>query len=343
MRLLVPVDSLRPRGGVERSTLEVTERLAARGHEVLAPYREDGELRPRWEQVADLRPVRGFAWTRRSALPDTWRLRGSLAGLRAHHPQVIWLNRAEHLVWGLLAARRTGADLVVHLRQPPRTRVPEWADRRVTSWLAVSESVAAGWTRAGATRITVVPNGVDPDAYRPAPGRAPGRTVLYLGRFVPEKGLDVLAAAWADIPDADLVAVGTGSPGPLAALPRSTVLAEQADVTGLLQRADVLVLPSTWQEPFGRVVIEALSAGVPVVASRVGGIPDLLTGELADGLVPAGDPTALAAAVRQMLERGQDPAFRDRCRAHVAAHFTLDHTTDLVEQHLLRAAARGAL
>ncbi len=342
MRLLVPVDSLRPRGGVERSTLEVTERLAARGHEVLAPYREDGALRPRWEHAAELRDVRSFAWARRSAPADTWALRGSLRGVRAQSAEVVWLNRAEHLVWGLLAARRGRSGLVVHLRQPPRSRVPAWADRRVASWLAVSQSVATTWAEAGATRVTVVPNGVDPGAYPPGPTRPTGRTVLYLGRFAPEKGLDVLARAWADIPDAELVAAGTGAPGPLAGLARATILPEQTEVVGLLQQADVLVLPSTWQEPFGRVVIEALSAGVPVVASAVGGIPDLLTGELSDGLVPPGDPAALAIAVRRTLDRVRDPAFRDRCRTHVAEHFSLERTTDLVEEHLLRATSEGA-
>ncbi len=341
MRLLVPVDSLRPRGGVERSTLEVTERLVARGHDVLSPYREDGALASRWEAIAELRQVRSFAWARRTAVQDTWRLRGSLTGVAERRPQAVWLNRAEHLVWGLLAARRANAGLVVHLRQPPRTRVPAWADRRVGSWLAVSSSVADTWREAGATRIIVVPNGIDPEAYPAGPTRPAGRTVLYLGRFAPEKGLEVLARAWPQVPDADLLAAGTGPSGELAGLSRTTVLPEQADVVPLLQRADVLVLPSTWQEPFGRVVIEALSAGVPVVASAVGGVPDLLTGPLSDGLVPAGDPTALAAAIGRLLDTSGDPAHRQLCRDHVEKHFHLDRTTDTIEQELVRAATRG--
>lgn len=335
MRLLVPVDSLRPRGGIERSALEVTEVLAAHGHTVLTPYREDGSLRGRWEAVAQLQQVRSFAWRRHAAPRDTWALRGTLRGSRAFSPEVIWLNRSEHLVWGLLAARWTGAGLVVHLRQPPTYRVTPWVDRRVHRWLAVSEAVATAWRARGATRVEVVPNGVDPLAYPPPVGRAPGRTVLYLGRFAPEKGLDILARAWPLVPDADLVAAGPGDPRALCSLARVTVLPEQVDVVPLLQAADVLVLPSTWQEPFGRVVVEALSAGVPVVASAVGGIPEILTGELAEGLVPAGDHVALAQAVEKALSRA--PEYRARCREHAADHFALARTAAVVEAFLVEA------
>ncbi len=339
MRLLIPVDSLRPRGGIERSALEVTEVLVTHGHSVLTPYREDGALRSRWEAVAQLQPVRSFAWRRHAALSDTWAMRGALTGSRAFAPDAIWLNRSEHLVWGLLAARWTGAGLVVHLRQPPTYRVTPWVDRRVHRWLAVSEAVASAWRARGATRVEVVPNGVDPLAY-PAPvERSGSRTVLYLGRFAPEKGLDILARAWPLIPDAELVAAGPGDASALGRLDRVTVLPEQVNVVPLLQDADVLVLPSTWQEPFGRVVVEALSAGVPVVASAVGGIPEILTGELAEGLVPAGDPQALAQAVQHALERAQEPAYRARCQAHAADRFSLSRTASLVEAVLVEASS----
>ena len=337
MRLLVPVDSLRPRGGIERSALEVTEVLAAHGHTVLTPYREDGALHDRWECVAQLQQVRSFAWRRHAAPGDTWALRGTLRGSRAFAPDAIWLNRSEHLVWGLLAARWTGAGLVVHLRQPPTYRVSPWVDRRVHRWLAVSEAVATAWRARGATRVEVVPNGVDPLAYPPPVTRAARRTVLYLGRFAPEKGLDILARAWPLVPDADLVAAGPGDASVLRSLARVTVLPEQVDVVPLLQDADVLVLPSTWQEPFGRVVVEALSAGVPVVASAVGGIPEILTGELANGLVPAGDHVALARAIEQALSQG--PEYRVRCREHAADRFSLARTAAAVEAVLVEASS----
>jgi glycosyltransferase involved in cell wall biosynthesis len=328
VRLLVPVDSLRPRGGIERSALEVTEALAARGHTVLTHYREGGALRPRWEAVAELQQIRSFAWRRQSAPADSWALRGALNGARAFAPDAIWLNRSEHLVWGLLAAQWTGAGLVVHLRQPPTYQVTAWVDRRVHRWLAVSEAVAIAWRAKGATRVEVVPNGVDPSAYPLPVGRAPGRNVLYLGRFAPEKGLDILARAWPLVPDADLVAAGPGD-GSVLDLPCVTLLNEHVDVVPLLQDADVLVLPATWQEPFGRVVIEALSAGVPVVASAVGGIPEILTGEFARGLVPPGDAPALAQAITTALTL--DAAYRTRCREHVKANFSLTRTAGAVE------------
>ena len=89
----------------------------------------------------------------------------------------------------------------------------------------------------------------------------------------------------------------TASAAPLGAAVR--FLGHRADVPALLAAADVFVLPSVWEgQPL--ILQEALRAGRPIVATRVGGIPDL-TGEDGALLIPPGDPAALAAAVRRVL------------------------------------------
>jgi glycosyltransferase involved in cell wall biosynthesis len=142
--------------------------------------------------------------------------------------------------------------------------------------------------------------------------------VLAVGRLTAQKGFGTLltaAASWRDMdPEPLLVIAGEG---PRSAELRSKAaslgvaaqfLGHRDDVPALLARAAVFVLPSVWEgQPLA--LQEALRAGVPVVASRVGGIPDI-TGDAAV-LVPPGDAARLAAAVRSVLD---DPALAARLR-----------------------------
>jgi glycosyltransferase involved in cell wall biosynthesis len=143
--------------------------------------------------------------------------------------------------------------------------------------------------------------------------------VLAVGRLAPQKGYATLLAAaalWRDLqPSPLLVIVGEG---PLEAQLKRQAAAlglavqfagPRRDVPALLASAAVFVLPSLWEgQPL--ILQEALRAGAPVVATRVGGTPEL-TGADAALLVPPGDPERLAAAVRQVLT---DPALAARLR-----------------------------
>ena len=156
-----------------------------------------------------------------------------------------------------------------------------------------------------------------------APGVPPpdGRpVVLAVGRLAAQKGFGVLldaAARWRDLePEPRLVIAGDGPlAGELSARAaalgvRAEFLGRRDDVPALLASADVFVLPSRWEgQPL--VLQEALRAGVPVVATRAGGIP-ALTGDEVALLVPPGDAARLAEAVRAVL---RDPALAARLRA----------------------------
>jgi len=100
-------------------------------------------------------------------------------------------------------------------------------------------------------------------------------------------------------------------------------------------------LPSLWSEPFGRVVIESMACETPVVASRVGGISEILTGEFAEWMVTAGQPGELASRVLAITEQSAaDPGIGQRARAHVASRFSVDRMVDGVEHALLGAVER---
>jgi len=212
--------------------------------------------------------------------------------------------------------------------------------RRADSVLCVSEDLEQRMRAAGARRVAHAPvpaYSIPPPALRtdgaarmPAvtdvgPGRPLGPLgplgplVLAVGRLAPQKGFGTLleaASSWRDIkPEPVLVIVGEG---PLEARLKSQAAAlhldarfpgHRDDVPALLAAAAVFVLPSVWEgQPL--ILQEALRAGVPVVATRVGGIPEI-TGEDAALLVAPGDPDRLADAVRAVLT---DPALAGRMR-----------------------------
>jgi glycosyltransferase involved in cell wall biosynthesis len=193
-----------------------------------------------------------------------------------------------------------GADLVLCVSPDLERRMRAAGARRVERAV-----IAAPEAARGPAAVRVAPGPVAPASIAPA-GRP---VVLAVGRLAAQKGFGVLleaAAGWRDLDPAPLVAVA--GDGPLAGELRASAaglgldalfLGRRDDVPALLAAAAVFVLPSMWEgQPL--VLQEALRAGVPVVATRVGGV-SCLTGEDAAVLVPCGDPRALAAAVRSVL------------------------------------------
>lgn len=183
-------------------------------------------------------------------------------------------------------------------------------------------------------------------------GIAPGTpTVLYYGRLTRSKGVLALLDAWALVlerhaarhPVTSPAGTGpevrppllvlAGAVGPdeagevraaVAALPEDSVLVlpERDDVVPLLHAADMVVVPSIEPEGFGRVVVEAMSTGRPVVAAAGGGTGEILSGEWAGSTVDPTDAHALADKVLATLERVErDPSLGDRCRAWVRDHY----------------------
>ena len=119
-------------------------------------------------------------------------------------------------------------------------------------------------------------------------------------------------------------------------------LGRRADVPALFRAADLLALPSRFQEPFGRVLIEAMACGIPAVATAVGGIPEILSGPFNRFLVPSGDVDQLAAVVGSLSRwRETDPDLGQRCRDHVIRNFPLTSTLDGAERCLLEAVQIG--
>ena len=175
---------------------------------------------------------------------------------------------------------------------------------RVDLFLAVSEFLRAKHVEAGlpAERVSVKRN----FAWSARRREGPGEYVLFAGRLSPEKGVRTLLDASRRI-DAPVVIVGDGPDGDeLRRLAPKRVsflgAVEAARMPELLAGARALVLPSIWYEGAPRTVLEAYAAGVPVVASSIGALPDLVDDTVTGLLVPPGDSASLAAAIERLSD-----------------------------------------
>ena len=224
---------------------------------------------------------------------------------------------------------------MLYSAQNIRKRYPvpfRWIERRALRHAAgayVCNEEAARILTAKGLRgpARVIGLGVDLELFRPAERTAPGHppTVGFVGRLVPEKGLGVLLAAVAGT-DWRVEVAGDG-PGraDFVGQAERLGLADRVSFVGyvgdrlpeLYRRLDVLAVPSLatrrWVEQFGRVAVEAMASGVPVVASREGALPDVVAG--AGILVASDDPAELRAGITAALEPARWSELREAGRS----------------------------
>ena len=209
-----------------------------------------------------------------------------------------------------------GSDINIIAKLPGPRRLSAWALPQATKVVAVSRALADEVAALGVPRerIAIVMNGVDAELFHPRDRAAARRELglpqsgplaLYVGNLKVEKGVLDLAAAWSQlgVPAATLAIVGGGpAKGELetavAAMPSVRLVGPQplSSIPTWMAACDVLVLPSH-AEGTPNVVLEALACGRRVVATTVGGIPDLITSDVLGELVPPRDPNSLAVAL----------------------------------------------
>jgi phosphatidylinositol alpha-mannosyltransferase len=189
---------------------------------------------------------------------------------------------------------------------------------RLAYRIAVSEAARRTVSQYFPGPYDIVPNGIDLDEFtapreRPRVFEVPGRSVLYVGRLEPRKGVEALVSAIATVqrvlPDVRLLIVGDGPErGRLTRLAADcraevTFLGRVANdaLPGYFQAADVVCSPALGGESFGIVLLEAMACGRPVVASRIDGYVGLMGDADCGALVPPGDAGALAHALERLL------------------------------------------
>lgn len=255
-------------------------------------------------------------------------VRGGLALrrlVRAAGAALLHANGSRAMLYAGLAGRLAGRPVIWHLRIAEPDPLLDWMLSRLASRIiATSDAVRARvrrWPEAYA-RSSVVPNGIDLEAFVPAKdpasvrdalGLGPGaRVVGSVGRLVRFKGHRYLLSAFARLreryPESGLVIVGDGPErSRLEADARALGIAgdvrftgHREDVADLLAIMDVFVLPSLG-EHFGRVLLEAMALERPVVATAAGGVPEIVEDRVTGLLVAPADAGALAEAVAALL------------------------------------------
>ena len=320
-------------GGPERQMLGLAAALPPSVRTTFVSFSEGGRC------AAFLDEVRTAGFDAVALAHDTPRLLAAareLAGvLRRTGCDVLLCHGYKADLLGRVAARRVGVPAVAVSRgwtgEDRKVRLYEWLDRRHLRLMDRVVCVSAGqatrvrrWCRVPAGRVTVIHNGArlgafaspDPTARGRLldlfPGRRVSRVVLAAGRLSPEKGFGVLveaaAAVLRDDPAAGVVLFGDGVLRPeLGGRVRELGLADRfrmpgfrTDLDSLLPAADVVVLPSL-TEGLPNVALEAGAAGVPVVATAVGGTPEVVADGGTGFLVPPGEPGPLAARLSELL------------------------------------------
>jgi glycosyltransferase involved in cell wall biosynthesis len=345
-------------GGPERQMLGLARAMPGHVRTTFASFPEGGR------SAAFLDQVKAHGFPAVALASDFPRVRAVLreltALLRDTGCDVLLCHGYKAHVLGRLAARRVGIPAVAVSRgwtgETGKVKLYEWLDRRHLRFMdhvvCVSDGQAVKvrkWCRVPESRLTVIRNSARLAAFETRDDSARARLlsffprgsglsqiVLAAGRLSPEKGFGVLVEAAAtvcrDNPAAGVVLFGEGALRPelerrvaeLGLAGRFVMPGFRTDLDALIGAADVVVLPS-FTEGLPNVALEASAAGVPVVATAVGGTPEAVADGETGCLVPPGRPERIAAKVIELLH---DSALRARMgaagRARMRSLFTFD-------------------
>lgn len=369
------LDQFSDLGGAQRCLLDLLPSLKQRGWRTVVAAPGRGELFERSsafgakvERLPDLHLSSGA-----KSVSDVWRFAGAIrqstGALRqlidSCRPDLLYVNGPRMLPLAALA-RPDSLPVIFHahsyLNQANSSAVARWAIRRCRATLVASCLYAAGplLDAVPPSRRRLVYNGVSDLGFRRVPSY-PMRRIGVVGRVAPEKGQDVFIDAAKLLarrtPECRFVVIGS----PLFQNPASDRYFErlrkqcdgscpvefagwESDIAATMASLDLLVVPSTGVEATTRVIPEAWSAGVPVVASRTGGIAEIVEDGATGFLVKPGCPAALAQRIGEVwaLSEQRLNEVRLAARRRYLECFTVERFRAQVSE-IIEGAAAGSL
>lgn len=347
-------------GGTQRQLIELLKRIDRRRFRVHPVcFHDDGPWTSRVAELGDpiaRFPISGFgkpATIRQLVRFARWCRQNEIAVL---HTWEIYSN-----VFGLPGAALARVPLRIGSRRglggPPAVRrLQTLACRTAHRMVANSGAAANQLIDQGIPkrRIDIIHNGIDLSLFPTRRDFSRARTITMVACLREGKRVDVLIAAAARIiaryPDVQFQIVGDGpcrerlveQAAATGVLPRIRFMGHRDDVPAILSSSDLFVLPSE-SEASPNVILEAMAAALPVVASRVGGIPELVDDGVTGHLVPSGNPDALAAALLDLLEHsGKRTAFGRSGRTRIEQQYSFDRMVAQFETLYVSGAAGPA-
>ncbi|MBE9192369.1 glycosyltransferase family 4 protein [Gloeocapsopsis crepidinum LEGE 06123] len=362
------------RGGQELILLDVCKGLADRGHQISLLYLEEGNLIKQYQEFCThLIKVNSFLLDR-NTIKNSLKFFTDIWKVPISKNSVVYSNRYHDVVFGYLLSLIKQIPFVCYLQLPPHTkkfgRPHTLGLKGVNKFIALSKQTKLDWLDVGLKekKIDIVHVGINWETYQPTSSLSTlkkqwgvsenTRVILYVGRIDKEKGIEVLIKAFALLVKSSTntklliagkpVAHSTHEEGEiykksleqlaidLGVAEYVNFLGHVTNTTSIYQISDVTVVPSLWSEPFGRVIIESMACGTPVVASCTGGIPEILTEEFEKKLFEPGNEQALLNTLTQTIDwRDRDSDLGNRCRQHILSKFNLDNMIDEIEKSLL--------
>lgn len=344
-------------GGTELHLLNLSAQLVKRGHSVTVACRKDGWVYNKAHEMGlktlEATVLRQFDWTDYQKIRD-W--------CRANQVDVLHAHWSTDAMVPAAAARAAGVPVRLMTRHSPypfKTAFGRWifTDVLYNRLLAVSNSVARTLKQCGVPeeKLMVIHHGTDVPAFenvtlsaaevRAELGLQPDDVATgILGRVAPEKGHRFLFEAMTQIDPASRVKLVVVGDGPEAESSKEYVrergIADRvifspfrSDVNNMFNALDIVVVPSTWEEPCSAVIQQAMALSKPVIGTLVGGTPEMIVEGETGLLAPPSDAEALARAVQTLAA---DSALRQRMgeagHARVIEHFSLQVMTDRIEE-----------
>ncbi|MDQ7782470.1 MAG: glycosyltransferase family 4 protein [Desulfomonilaceae bacterium] len=283
-----------------------------------------------------------------------------LLHLVSSRPQILYTLTVVPNIWGRIFGTLTRVPVVIaSLRNRVAGQYDRWlwrlCDRMVVNAESLRDLLAKDFA-VDRNRIDVIPNGVDTDYFTPdLPQRSTHPSLIYVGRLVEQKDPLTLLKAFRlvvdDLPQARLVMVGNGDLRPAidefvrshSLGSRVQVLNGTKDIRRYLQKSWAFVLPSVF-EGSPNVVIEAMACGLPIVSTRVDGVPELVRDYETGFMVEPQNAEALAEAMIKVLSDDEKcRAMGSRAREKAAAEFSIETMARMTEQVFLDAAKRARI